>query len=139
MDRFIFAAMGLVAGFGIASLGQVAKKGQTSKILLEHPVQGHLTDLNGKYELRLSETVYESGGYIGAHHHAGPGIRMVEEGNLRYVQPDKTTIYKPGDCFFESGDVTHTAFNDGPGKVRLLNFELLPANWKGGSAISAPK
>ncbi len=139
MHRLMFTFVGFIAGVSMTSLLQVEKKGQTAKVLFEHEIQGHLTDLNGKYKLRLSETVYENGGYIGAHHHAGPGIRMIEEGQLRYVQPDKTTIYKPGDCFFESGDVSHTAYNDGPGQVKLLNFEILPANWQGGSAMPVPK
>jgi len=139
MERFVVPAIALMVGFFIGSGHQVEKKGQTSKIILEHDVQGHLTELNGKYKLRVSETVYDPGGFIGVHHHAGPGIRLIEEGELRYVQPDKTTIYKKGDAFFESGDVTHTAYNDGKTPVRLLNFELLPVTWQGPSTYPPPQ
>jgi hypothetical protein len=30
---------------------------------------------------------------------------------MTYVLPDKTVVYGPGDFFFESGDVAHTAQN----------------------------
>jgi uncharacterized cupin superfamily protein len=69
------------------------------------------------------------------HHHAGPGIRSVVSGELTYIQGDKTTVYKPGDYFFESGAITHTAYNRGKVPVKVLNFEILPADWKGSSAI----
>src|SRR4249920_2061305 len=50
-------------------------------------------------------------GYLGEHNHAGPGIRQVTSGYMTYVLPDKTLVYGPGDFFFESGDITHTALN----------------------------
>ncbi len=78
---------------------------------------------------------YDPGGHIGSHHHVGPGIRCVTAGQLTYVQPDKTTIYKAGDCFFESGAVSHTAHNATEEHVVLLNFQLLPVDWSKGSAI----
>ena len=113
---------------------QVEKRGQESKVLLEKLVGGHLTELNGKYMLRLSEVNYKAGGFIGIHHHAGPGIRYVLSGTLTYIEAGKTTIYGPGTYFYESGSNVHTAINRGKVPVRLVNFELLPANRKGGSA-----
>jgi quercetin dioxygenase-like cupin family protein len=121
------------------STGEVEKKGQVSKIKLEAVVAGPLTPLNGKFKLRASEVTYEPGGFIGTHHHAGPGIRCVTSGELSYTEADKTTIYRAGDCFFESGDVTHTAVNRTENRVVLVNFEVLPSNWTGPSAIPVPK
>jgi uncharacterized cupin superfamily protein len=63
----------------------------------------------------------------------------VTAGELTYVQPDKTTVYRSGDCFFESGDITHTASNRTDKPMVLLNFEVLPADWAEGSAIPVPK
>jgi quercetin dioxygenase-like cupin family protein len=117
----------------------VEKKGQISKIKLETVISGHLTDLNGKFKVRASEVTYEPGGFIGSHHHAGPDIRCVTSGELSYTQVDKTTIHRAGDCFFESGDVTHTAVNQTEVPVVLINFEILPSNWAGPSAIPVPK
>jgi quercetin dioxygenase-like cupin family protein len=118
---------------------QVETRGQESRIKLEAVLAGHLTELNGKYKLRASEVTYQPGGFIGSHHHAGPGIRCVTAGELTYIQPDKTSVFRPGDCFFESGDVSHTAENRTDRPVALLNFEILPATRSGASAISVPK
>ncbi len=114
---------------------QVEKKDQVSTVKLEHLVTGHMAELAGRYKLRATETVYQPGGYIGEHHHVGPGIRYVLSGELTYVQPDRTTIYKAGDYFYESGDTTHTASNRSTAPVTVINFELLPAGWTGASAV----
>jgi quercetin dioxygenase-like cupin family protein len=118
--------------------GTVEKSGMTSEMKFEHILSGHVAELNGRYKLRVSESRYEPGGHIGEHHHAGPGIRLVTAGELEYVQPDKTTVYKTGDYFYESGDVQHTGWNRGKADVRVLNFEILPADWKRSSALPVP-
>jgi hypothetical protein len=70
---------------------------------LEQVISGHLTDLNGKYKFRVSEVTYQSGGYVGDHHHAGPGVQVVMAGEFTYVKGDKTTVYKPGDLVLRAG------------------------------------
>ena len=136
----LLASMLVVSAVALAQeLGTVEKKGQISRTKLEAIVAGHLSELNGKFKLRVSEVTYEPGGFIGLHHHVGPGIRCVTAGELTYVQPDKTTVYGAGECFFESGDVSHTAANRTAKSVVLLNFEVLPAEWVGGSAVAVPK
>jgi quercetin dioxygenase-like cupin family protein len=82
--------------------------------------------------------VLEPGGYVGEHHHAGPGIRQVTSGYMTYVLPDKTQVYGPGDFFFESGDVTHTAQNKTEAPMVHVLFEILPVELKGPS-IMLPK
>lgn len=116
----------------------VERSNQTSEVKLEAPVSGHLEELNGKFKLRASETVYQPGGYIGEHHHVGPGIRYVASGELTYIQGEKTTVYKKGDYFYESGDITHTAINKTSAPVVIINFELLPRDWNGSSAVVPP-
>src|SRR5260370_26557632 len=116
----------------------VNKSNQTSITKLEHLVEGHLQALNGKYKLRVSETRYLPQGFIGNHHHAGPGIRCLLSGELTYVQPDRAMTYKAGECFFESVDMSHTAQNLTAKAVVLWNFELLPADLVGASAIPVP-
>src|SRR5262245_59644948 len=86
--------------------GKVDTKGLTAKIKYESPLAGYLTDLNGRYKLRVTELVLEPGGYVGEHHHAGPGIRQVTSGYMAYVMPDKS----PGDFFFRVG--RHHAYRD---------------------------
>ena len=118
---------------------KVTKEGFESVVKMEQTITGHLTELNGKYKLRVTETTYAPGGFIGDHHHVGPGIRYVVSGQLIYVQTDTTRTFNKGDYFYESGDVSHTAYNKTKEKVIILNFELLPADWKGSSPIPVHK
>ncbi len=139
MVPILISSAALGADVSTKQGAEVHRNGMTSQPLYEHLVEGKLAELNGKYKLRVSESVYVPGGKIGDHHHAGPGVRMVVSGELTYIQVGKTTIYKAGDCFFESGDVSHTAVNNGKEPVKLINFELLPADWKSASAIVVPE
>ena len=118
-----------------AAQTRVDTKGLTAKIKFESVLDGYLTELNGKYKLRVTELVLEPGGYVGEHHHAGPGIRQVTSGTMTYVLPDKTVIYGPGDFFFESGHVNHTAQNKTDAPMVHLLFEILPADHKGPSIM----
>ena len=133
---FGFVVVTLAALPAIADQGEVMKQGFATRLIMEQPVTGNLTEINGHYKLRLSESVYQAGGWIGVHHHAGPGLRYVESGTMTYVQAGLTRTYKAGDCFYESGAIQHTARNDGNEPVHLLNFELLPVDWKGPSAYA---
>jgi quercetin dioxygenase-like cupin family protein len=117
------------------SPARVDTKGLTAKIKFESVLSGHLAELNGKYKLRVTELVLEPGGYVGEHHHAGPGIRQVTAGHMTYVLPDKTVVYGPGDFFFESGDVNHTAYNKTDAPMVHVLLEILPADHKGPSII----
>lgn len=117
----------------------VEKRGQTVVTKLEHVAAGPLAELNGRYKLRVSEVTYRPGGFTGDHHHAGPGIRCVQSGELTYVESGQTSVFRSGDCFFESGDMTHTARNDGDRPIVLLNFEVLPRDWEGPTAIPVPR
>ena len=139
MRRILELAVVILAiGLGTANAEQplmVESEGKHGAVKIDEMVAGHLTELNGRYRLRVAEVTYDPGGHIGSHRHVGPGIRCVTAGQLTYVQGDKTTIYRAGDCFFESGAVSHTAHNATEEPVVLLNFQLLPADWSEGSAI----
>jgi quercetin dioxygenase-like cupin family protein len=117
--------------------GKVETKGLTGKIRFESVLSGYLGELNGKYKLRVTELVLEPGGYVGEHHHVGPGIRQVTSGTMTYVLPDKTLVYGPGDFFFESGDVTHIAQNKTDAPMVHVLFEILPADHRGPSIMPA--
>jgi quercetin dioxygenase-like cupin family protein len=141
MRKFAVAFLGslIVIAYAIGQqAGTVEKKGITVTPRLEHLVSGHLVELNGKYKLRVSEAVLDPGGNVAEHHHTGPGIRMVAAGELTYTAGGVTTVYKPGDYFYESGDVPHTVSNQTNAPVRLVNFEILPVNWSGGSIVPVP-
>lgn len=114
----------------------VDRSGIDAELRQESVVTGNLEELNGKYKLRVAAVTYDVGGYIGNHHHAGPGLRCVTKGTLTYVQDGKTYNFGPGDCFYESGNVDHHANNNGTEPVELFNFQILPVEWEGSSAIT---
>ena len=118
---------------------KVDTKGLSAKIKFESVLAGYLSELNGKYKLRVTELVLEPGGYVGEHHHVGPGIRQVTSGYMTYVLPDRTLVNGPGDFFFESGDINHTAQNKTNAPMVHVLFEILPADHKGPSIMSATK
>jgi quercetin dioxygenase-like cupin family protein len=113
----------------------VDRKGITSTIKLDQIMTGYLTELNGKYKLRLTQSMYEPGGYVGDHQHLGPGIRCLVYGERTDVSQGKTTVHKAGDCWYTPGDVTNSASNRSDSPARVLNFEILPADLEGPSVI----
>jgi quercetin dioxygenase-like cupin family protein len=114
---------------------KVDTKGLVAKIKFEAVLSGFLSDVNGKYKLRVTELTLEPGGYVGEHNHVGPGIRQVTFGHMTYVLPDKAVVYGPGEFFFESGDINHTVFNKTDAHMVHVLFEILPADLKGPSLI----
>ena len=115
--------------------GTVEKRDVDSRTKLESVVAGYLPELNGKYKLRVSELTFKPGGFVGEHHHLGPGMRVVTAGELTFVQGDKTSIYKSGDVFYEPGNVTHTAYNKTGTPVVLLSFEIVPVDLTGSTQV----
>jgi quercetin dioxygenase-like cupin family protein len=113
----------------------VESAGITPVLKLEEVISGHLTELNGKFKLRVTELTLAPGAYLGAHHHAGPGIRLVMTGELTFTQAGKAIVYRTGDYFYESGNVVHTAQNKTNSPVRVAFFEILPVSWSGPSLI----
>jgi quercetin dioxygenase-like cupin family protein len=141
MTRLLaLAALSTVAALAASTsaaqgAGQVEMKGMTSQIKFEHPVEGYLTDLNGKYKLRVTETTFAPGAVFGEHQRTGPGIRMVKSGQIKQCFGTKCTVYKAGDFFFEGGDITCHADNTTKGSAVLLTFEVLPLDTGKTSAI----
>ena len=138
MKRWVLS--GLIAMFCITSsfaqdAGKVERKGTAAKLKHEAVVAGYLTALNGKYKLRVTENTFEPGGFVGAHHHAGPGIRVVTAGEFTLLEAGKSRVLKAGDSFYEAGDVSVELQNKGKVPAVLLNFEILPVDWKDSSNI----
>jgi quercetin dioxygenase-like cupin family protein len=115
---------------------KVDTKGVTAKILYEAPIDGgHLPELKGKYKMRITQISIAPGGHVGDHNHLGPGIRQMTAGEMEYILPDKTMIYRAGDFFFETGDVSHRVNNKTSEPNTHLLFEILPVDLKGASLI----
>jgi quercetin dioxygenase-like cupin family protein len=123
---------------GAIAQHKVESVGITPAVKLEEVISGHLTELNGKFKLRVTELTFAPGASLGVHHHAGPGVRLVLSGELSFVQAGKTTIYRAGDYFYESGNVVHTASNASKAPVRVAFFEVLAVQWSGPS-VTPPR
>jgi len=113
----------------LAAQENVEARGITSMIKLDEVVYGHLAELNGKFKLRATEVTFAPDGYLGAHHHVGPGIRYVLSGEVTFTQGGEATIYKAGEYFFETGNIVHTAQNKTQLPLRILFVEILPKDW----------
>ena len=74
---------------------RVDTKGLVAKIKFESVLSGYLTDLNGKYKLRVTELTLEPGGHVGEHNHVGPGIRMMTFGEMTCC-PTRRSSMVPG-------------------------------------------
>jgi quercetin dioxygenase-like cupin family protein len=131
----LFVAL-LGAAGRLAAQESVEMRGITSAVKLEEVVFGHLTELNGKYKMRATEVTFAPGGYLGVHHHVGPGIRYVLSGEVTFTEGGRATVYKAGEYFFETGNLAHTAENKSNMPLRLLFVELLPKNWAAPTVIA---
>jgi quercetin dioxygenase-like cupin family protein len=121
MARFtllLFVAL-LGAAGRLAAQESVEMRGITSAVKLEEVVFGHLTERNGKYKMRATEVTFAPGGYLGVHHHVGPGIRYVLSGEVTFTEGGRATVYKAGEYFFETGNLAHTAENKSNMPLRL--------------------
>jgi quercetin dioxygenase-like cupin family protein len=64
--------------------------------IFDEVIFGHLTELNGKFKLRATELTFAPDGYIGVHHHVGPGVRYVISGELTFpVASGVMSAYDP--------------------------------------------
>jgi quercetin dioxygenase-like cupin family protein len=122
----------------VAAQEAVETRGVTSAIKIDEVVFGHLTELNGKFKLRATELTFAPDGYIGVHHHVGPGIRYVISGELTFAEGGQETVYKAGEYFFETGNLAHTAQNKTNVPLRILVMEILPKDWTA-PAMIAPR
>jgi quercetin dioxygenase-like cupin family protein len=130
-----FMASALVTAHADEPL-KVDTRGVTAKILYEAPIDGgHLSELKGKYKMRITEITIAPGGHVGDHNHLGPGIRQMTVGAMEYILPDKTMIYRAGDFFFETGDVSHRVNNKTSEPNTHLPCGILPVDLQGASLI----
>ena len=115
---------------------KVDTQGVTARILYEAPIDGgHLPELKGKYKMRITEITIAPGGHVGDHNHLGPGIRQMTVGAMEYILPDKTMIYRAGDFFFETGDVSHRVTTRRASPIRISCSRFCLLDLKGASLI----
>src|SRR5262249_579748 len=137
-----FTLLLLVALLGgtdrLAAQETVETRGITSEVKIHQVISRPLTELKGKLKLRPTELTFAPDGYVGVHHHIGPGIRYVISGELTFAEGGQETVYKAGEYYFETGNLAHTAQNKTNLPLRVLVVELLPKDWPG-PAMIAPR
>src|SRR5262249_18269055 len=110
-----FTLLLLVALLGgtdrVAAQETVETRGVTSEIKTDEVIFGHLIELNGKFKLRATELTFAPEGYVGVHHHVGPGIRYVISGELTFAEGGQERVYKAGEYYFETWQLAHTSQN----------------------------
>ena len=132
----MFSFVGVFAAAKAAEPLKVDTKGVTARILYEAPISGgHLSELKGKYKMRITEISIAAGGHVGDHNHVGPGIRQMTAGEMEYIMPHTVHTYRAGDYFFETGDISHRVINKSALPNTHLLFEVLPADLAGASLI----
>jgi len=130
MRLMLLLVVALLSGSGrLPAQERVEMRGISAAIKLDEVVYGHLPELNGKFKLRATEVTIAPGGYLGVHHHVGPGIRYVLSGAVSFTEGGHITIYRAGDYFFETGNLAHTAENKTEESLRILFVEILPRDW----------
>ena len=137
MRRFtllLFVAL-LGAVDRLAAQEHVEIRSITSEIKLDEIVYGHMTEINGRFKMRATEVTFAPGGFLGVHHHVGPGIRYVISGAVTFTEAGQSTIYKAGEYFFETGNLAHTAENKTNEPLRILFVEIFPKNWSSPTVI----
>ena len=136
MTRLGSLLLAAVLGCGSAlAQDRVELRGISAEIKLDEVLFGHLPEVNGKFRLRATEVTFAPDGYLGVHHHVGPGIRYVLSGEVTFTEGGNSTIYKAGEYFFETGNLAHTAQNKTTEPLRILFVELLPKDWSGPTII----
>jgi quercetin dioxygenase-like cupin family protein len=115
----------------------IEMSGVKPALKLQAPVEGFLTALNGKLDMRASEVEFEPGGGVKDHYHFGPGIRRVLAGELTLVDTEKGTeqVLRAGEFFYEAGDRNLPVYNRGKEPAKLLIVELVPAGWKASAML----
>jgi quercetin dioxygenase-like cupin family protein len=59
----------------------------------------------------------------------------VLSGRVTFTEGGSSTVYQAGDYFYESGNIAHTAKNKTKSPLRMIFFEILPADWTGPTVI----
>ena len=131
----LFAALWLNSAGSSSAQDRVEMRGITSELKLEETIYGHISEINGKFKMRATEVTFAPGGFLGAHHHVGPGIRYVVSGEVAFTEGGQTTTYKAGEYFFETGNLAHTAENKTSVPLRILFVEILPRGWTAPTVI----
>ncbi len=106
--------------------------GESEGVLLSRRIE--LDPLAG-WVIRCDRIDFPPGGIAYTHTHPGPGIRYLLHGSLDIETEGRSTSYRPGGTWFESGPdpVLATASQHEP--TAFVRALILPAEWEGKRTI----
>jgi quercetin dioxygenase-like cupin family protein len=140
-------AVGLTAGVVVAgqpprpvttpvASGTLASAAHTMTIA--HGAVGTAASVAEVSDVRLVRFTLAPGGAFPWHQHPGPVWVIVTRGTLTFYSATcQSHAYPTGSAFFDPGNLTHTALNEGSEPVEIIATFLFPAN--AGSAASIPQ
>ena len=123
------ARMGLVVlitlGVALSVQGSPASAPEVrTEVLLRRTI----SDLpNRRGEVRVHLNSWESSSETGVHHHRGPTVMYVLEGELSWVERGAPHTLKAGQVFLEPAGVSHNVKNLSGKPAKALSIHLDPA------------
>jgi quercetin dioxygenase-like cupin family protein len=116
--------------------GTLASPAHTMTIA--HSMAGTAASVSEISDVRVIRFELAPGGAFPWHQHPGPVWVIVMRGTLTfYSAACEAHPYPAGSAFFDPGNLTHTALNEGSEPVEILATFLFPAN--AGPAASMPQ
>ncbi len=138
-------ALGLTAGAVVK--GQPARPVATTiatgtlttpahTVIVAQDEMGTIAGVADVSQVRVIKFELAPGGAFPWHQHPGPVWAIVTQGTLTYYDADcQPHPYSAGSTFFDPGNVTHTARNEGSEPVEVIATFMFPA---GAGAASVP-
>jgi quercetin dioxygenase-like cupin family protein len=107
-------------------------------VVVTHNATGTVARVAGVSEVRVTKFELAPGGAFPWHQHPGPVWVVVTKGTLTfYTAACDAQPYTAGSAFFDPGDLTHTARNEGSEPVEVIATFMFPAD--AGPAASLPQ
>ena len=89
-----------------------------------------------RWLIRCDGVAFPPGGYASLHVHRGPGIRCLLQGSIRIDSGGRSTLYRPGEAWFEPGPEPVFAQTDAGAPTRFIRVMILPPDLLGRSSIA---
>jgi quercetin dioxygenase-like cupin family protein len=102
---------------------------------LSAPLDGLVTE-GDRRVIRCDSVAFPPGGCAYLHTHRGPGIRCLLRGTMRIDSAGRSTLYRPGEAWFEPGPEPVFAQADAHVPTRFIRVMILPPDLLGQRSIA---